>query len=107
MKQSSKVKISLSKVLLKELQSLGLDVKVYDEDRNEVEIMESVDYSETDFRVEMEGDNRYDNRENLEGYQQKEFDSASGDLVDAEDDDFEDDFDDSDSYDDDFDDIDE
>ena len=95
------------KVLLKELQSLGLDVKVYDEDRNEVEIMESVDYSETDFRVEMEGDNRYDNRENLEGYQQKEFDSASGDLVDAEDDDFEDDFDDSDSYDDDFDDIDE
>ena len=79
----------------------------FDEDRNEVEIMESVDYSETDFRVEMEGDNKYDNRENLEGYQQKEFDSASGDLVDAEDDDFEDDFDDSDSYDDDFDDIDE
>ena len=70
------------KVLLKELQSLGLDVKVYDEDRNEVEIMESVDYSETDFRVEMEGDNKYDNRENLEGYQQKEYDSASGDLVD-------------------------
>ena len=71
------------KVLLKELQSLGLDVKVYDEDRNEVEIMESVDYSETDFRVEMEGDNKYDNRENLEGYQQKEYDSASGDLVDV------------------------
>ncbi|MCI7792420.1 MAG: DNA-directed RNA polymerase subunit beta, partial [Lachnospiraceae bacterium] len=33
------------KVLLKELQSLGLDIKVYDEDHNEVEIMESVDYS--------------------------------------------------------------
>ena len=44
------------KVLLKELQSLALDVKVYDENRNEVEIMESVDYSDTDFRVEMEGD---------------------------------------------------
>ena len=42
------------KVLLKELQSLALDVKVYDENRNEVEIMESVDYSDTDFRVEME-----------------------------------------------------
>lgn len=75
------------KVLLKELQSLGLDVKVYDENRNEVELKESVDYSESDFRVEMEGDNKYDNRENLEGYQQKEFDAASGDLIDAEDED--------------------
>ena len=90
------------KVLLKELQSLGLDVKVYDEDRNEVEIMESVDYSESDFRVEMEGDNKYDNQENLEGYQQKEFDAASGDLVDADD---TDEFDDDEDYaDDDFDD---
>lgn len=74
------------KVLLKELQSLGLDVKVYDENQNEVELKESVDYTETDFRVEMEGDHKYDNTENLEGYQQKEFDAASGDLVDAEDD---------------------
>ncbi|MCM1181746.1 MAG: DNA-directed RNA polymerase subunit beta [Roseburia sp.] len=95
------------KVLLKELQSLGLDVKVYDEERNEVEIMESVDYSDSDFRVEMEGDNRYDNRENLEGYQQKEFDSTSGDLIDAavEEDEFDysdDDFDEDDSFDDDF-----
>jgi DNA-directed RNA polymerase subunit beta len=105
------------KVLLKELQSLGLDVKVYDEDRNEVELKESVDYTESDFRVEMEGDNKYDNREKLEGYQQKEFDASSGDLVDAEDefeeegdfpeddfseDDFADDFSDNDSYDDDF-----
>ncbi|MDE6911821.1 MAG: DNA-directed RNA polymerase subunit beta, partial [Lachnospiraceae bacterium] len=47
------------KVLLKELQSLGLDVKVYDEDQNEVELKESVDYTETDFRVEMEGDRKY------------------------------------------------
>lgn len=96
------------KVLLKELQSLGLDVKVYDEDQNEVELKESVDYTETDFRVEMEGDRKYDNTENLEGYQQKEFDAESGDLVDAEDDfeedDFsEDDFDgDDDSFEDDF-----
>ena len=30
------------KVLLKELQSLGLDVKVLDEDRNEVELMLSL-----------------------------------------------------------------
>lgn len=98
------------KVLLKELQSLGLDVKVYDEDRNEVEFKESVEYSDTEFRVEMEGDNKYDNRENLEGYQQKEFDMVSGDLVDAEDDfdvdddEFDDDeFDSDDGFDDDFD----
>ncbi|MDE6942062.1 MAG: DNA-directed RNA polymerase subunit beta, partial [Lachnospiraceae bacterium] len=84
------------KVLLKELQSLGLDVKVYDENQNEVELKESVDYTETDFRVEMEGDRKYDNRENLDGYQQKEFDAVSGDLVDAEDDFEEDDFSDDD-----------
>ncbi len=95
------------KVLLKELQSLGLDVKVYDENRNEVELKESVDYTETDFRVEMEGDRKYDNREDLDGYQQKEFDAVSGDLVDAEDDFSEDDFseddfeDDEDNFDDD------
>ncbi|MDE5825890.1 MAG: DNA-directed RNA polymerase subunit beta, partial [Lachnospiraceae bacterium] len=84
------------KVLLKELQSLGLDVKVYDENQNEVELKESVDYTESDFRVEMEGDRKYDNRENLDGYQQKEFDAVSGDLVDAEDDYEEDDFSDDD-----------
>ncbi len=84
------------KVLLKELQSLGLDVKVYDENQNEVELKESVDYTETDFRVEMEGDRKYDNRENLDGYQQKEFDTVSGDLVDAEDDFEDDDFSDDD-----------
>ena len=98
------------KVLLKELQSLALDVEVYDENRNEVEIMESVDYSDTDFRVEMEGDNKYDyGKESFDGYTKKEFDSNSGDLVDSYDeeeedddleDDFEDDFDSSDSLDD-------
>ena len=98
------------KVLLKELQSLALDVKVYDENRNEVEIMESVDYSDIDFRVEMEGDNKYDyGKESFDGYTKKEFDSNSGDLVDSYDeeeedddleDDFEDDFDSSDSLDD-------
>ena len=89
------------KVLLKELQSLGLDIKVYDEDRNEVEIMESVDYSETDFRVEMEGDNKYDyNKESFDGYQKQEIDSESGEFVSVEEDeesfeeDFADDFDD-------------
>ena len=38
------------KVLLKELQSLALDVKVLDENGEEVDIMENVDYSEGDFK---------------------------------------------------------
>ena len=45
------------KVLLKELQSLGLDIKVLREDNTEVEIMESVDYTDSDYRYEIEGDN--------------------------------------------------
>ena len=73
------------KVLLKELQSLGLDVRVLREDHTEVEIMESVDYSETDYRYEMEGDSRdYDyEKESLGalGYQKQEFDEESGELV--------------------------
>ena len=73
------------KVLLKELQSLGLDVRVLREDHTEVEIMESVDYSETDYRYEMEGDSRdYDyEKDSLGalGYQKQEFDEESGELV--------------------------
>ena len=38
------------KVLLKELQSLALDVRVLRDDNTEVKIMESVDYGETDHR---------------------------------------------------------
>ena len=84
------------KVLLKELQSLGLDVKVFDENQEEVEIMESVDYTETDYRRDMEGDEKYNNKESFEGFQHKEFDSQSGDLVDSEDDVYvEDDYDDA------------
>ena len=91
------------KVMLKELQSLGLDVRVYDENQNEVEIMETVDYTESDYRAEMDSDNKYDyNKESFDGYQTKEFDTESGDLVDSyeedeDEDSFEDDFDMSDS----------
>ena len=46
------------KVLLKELQSLGLDVRVLRDDNTEVEIMETVDMGETDFRSLIEGDSR-------------------------------------------------
>lgn len=50
------------KVLLKELQSLALDVRVQNEDGSEVKIMESQDYGNTSFRSIMEGD-RYSNKE--------------------------------------------
>ncbi len=50
------------KVLLKELQSLGLDVKVLKEDQTEVELMETVDYGDTDLRSVIEGDNKDYNR---------------------------------------------
>ena len=42
------------KVLLKELQALALDVRVLDANNNEVEIKESTEYGNTDFRSIME-----------------------------------------------------
>jgi DNA-directed RNA polymerase subunit beta len=43
------------KVLLKELQSLGLDIRVLKDDGSEVEIKEQVDYSDSVFRYELDG----------------------------------------------------
>lgn len=78
------------KVLLKELQSLGLDVKVLREDQTEVEIMETIDYGETDYRYEIEGDSKANEPEKetlgAMGYQEQEFDHETGELVAAEDD---------------------
>ncbi|MBP9997536.1 MAG: DNA-directed RNA polymerase subunit beta [Lachnospiraceae bacterium] len=76
------------KVMLKELQSLGLDVRVLREDQTEVEIMESVDYTDTDYRFAMGDDNRFgrdDESFSAHGYQKQEFNEA-GELTDAEDD---------------------
>ena len=95
------------KVLLKELQSLGLDVKVLREDQTEVEIMESVDYTESEFRYELEGRSGDFGNESFgaHGYQTQEIDENNGEFVSAEeaDDSYEDDaFDDmgyEDSYD--------
>ncbi len=73
------------KVLLKELQALGLDVRVLREDMTEVDIQETVDYTERDYRFEMEGDRRNYNYENENlgamGYQTQEFDDESEELV--------------------------
>ena len=77
------------KVLLKELQSLGLDVKLLREDGTEVEVKESVDTDvNRDLRSVIEGDRHYrddDESYGSMGYQQKEF-SDEGELVDIEND---------------------
>ena len=95
------------KVLLKELQSLGLDVRVLRDDNTEVEIGENIDYDETDLRSIIEGDRHYNREESFGdyGYQKQEFEG--GELV-AVDEDSSDDFDeDMDSIDMDFDNSDE
>ncbi len=73
------------KVLLKELQSLGLDVRVLRDDNTEVEIMETIDYGETDLHSIIEGDRgfNYDNESYDDyGFSKQEFDGEE--LVDVE-----------------------
>lgn len=80
------------KVLLKELQSLGLDIKVLREDNTEVEIMESVDYTDSDYRYEIEGDTsgRDYKQESFEanGFTKQSF-NDEGELEDEQVDEFE------------------
>ena len=64
------------KVLLKELQSLALDVKVLKDDNTEVELMESIDYGDTDINsILSEEDRKYHREEDLAsmGYQEQAF----------------------------------
>ena len=77
------------KVLLKELQSLALDVRVLRDDNVEVEIMETVDYGETNLNSIIEGDRRYGDDESYgdHGYTEQEF--VDGELEDVEPDDSE------------------
>ncbi len=73
------------KVLLKELQSLGLDVRVLRDDNTEVEIMETIDYGETDLHSIIEGDRSYapeGESYGEHGFSQKEFEGDE--LVDIE-----------------------
>ena len=74
------------KVLLKELQSLGLDVRVLRDDNTEVEIMETIDYGDTDLRAVIEGDRKYDQKESFgaHGYSQQQFEGEE--LVDVSED---------------------
>ena len=79
------------KVLLKELQALGLDVRVLQEDGSEVEITEDIDYGESSiYRFEMAnrvGSSNYGgtDEESLgrAGFSSKEFNTRSGKLEDA------------------------
>ncbi len=78
------------KVLLKELQSLGLDVKVLDDDRNEVELMETSEYGNTDLNAIIAGDKdfAFEDSESFGkmGFTQQEFDTENEELVDIEED---------------------
>jgi DNA-directed RNA polymerase subunit beta len=89
------------KVLLKELQSLGLDVKVLDENRNEVELMEISEYGNTDLNSIIAGDKdfAFEDSESFSkrGFSKVEFDAESEELVAVDDEeeepeDLEDDF---------------
>ena len=90
------------KVLLKELQSLGLDVKVLDENRQEVELMEISEYGNTDLNAIIAGDKdfAFEDSESFSkrGFSKVEFDADSEELVavdeeeDEEPDDLDDDF---------------
>ena len=77
------------KVLLKELQSLGLDVRVLAEDGSEIELKENIDEGDTDLRSVIEGDSkRYSQNESFGnyGYQEQEF--KDGELTDVEHDEY-------------------
>ena len=77
------------KVLLKELQALGLDVQVLDENGKAVEIKEEIDYAESSvYRMEMKNnfkDYGSPDRATLEssGFSSKEF-NENGELEDSE-----------------------
>ena len=85
------------KVLLKELQSLGLDVRVLRDDNTEVEMTENIDYVDTDLRSIIEGDRHYRGDESFGdyGYQTQEFQGEE--LADVEEDSYDDSYDDSES----------
>ncbi len=91
------------KVLLKELQSLALDVKVLKDDNTEVELMESIDYGDTDINsILSEEDRKYHREEDLAsmGYQEQAFegeelvsvDEGEDESAELSEDDFSDDY---------------
>ena len=71
------------KVLLKEFQSLALDVRVLKDDHTEVEIRESIDYGNEDLTPIIEGDpnmGRYDEDMESHGYKMGNFEDGEDDV---------------------------
>ena len=85
------------KVLLKEFQSLGLDVRVLKEDGEEIELGESVDYDQNT-RKFLEGDEKFGEDLESQGYsgvdEEGELTSLDDDYNDDYSDDYSDDYDD-------------
>ncbi|MDF2537113.1 MAG: rpoB [Herbinix sp.] len=73
------------KVLLKELQSLALDVTVLDENGNEVKMTESIDFGDSDLTPLIEGDNnfRYDEGYEDVGFTQTNVEDLENDIFDV------------------------
>ena len=97
------------KVLLKELQSLALDVRVLDQDNNEVRLLESSEYEVTDFKKVLDEGNGYRRNSREEEAEYKAGGMSTVTLnedgtEDAVDSDDEADFDMADDFDDDYDD---
>ena len=79
------------KVLLKELQSLGLDISVLGEDGREVELKENTEYADLSIHSIIEGESRHHGREDFKsaGYSEQEvkdgeFVSVSEDAADMQ-----------------------
>ena len=87
-------------MLLKELQSLGLDVKVLDENRREVQLMETTEYGNTDINAIIASDRNFafESNESFEanGFSTKSYEDAANEAEGSddgyEDEGFEDDF---------------
>ncbi len=77
------------KVLIKELQSLALDVKVLDENDEEVELKESNEYGDTSFNSILNNDKNYNQKDNSQefaqaGFQTQEFVGEEIHSIDAD-----------------------
>ncbi len=75
------------KVLVKELQSLALDIKVLNEDDTEIKLLESVDYGETNFNAILSNFNGGKAKEEVtrHGFSVQEFNDLTGELEDSTD----------------------
>ena len=74
------------KVLVKELQSLALDIRVLNEDDTEVKLLESVDYGETNFNAMLAHNSKPKEKENYaaHGFSVQEFSDGELEYVDDE-----------------------